>query len=100
MIRSVVLVRFKPEAKREQLAELERLMKAIEFEGCTRWEMARDLGLRDGNATHAFIAEFKDVDSYRAYDAHAEHDRIRRELLAPIADQVMRFQYEVKKAFP
>lgn len=96
MIRNVVLVKFKPEARPEQLAEIERAMKAIEFEGCTRWEMARDLGMRDGNASHAFVAEFKDVDSYRAYDAHAEHNRIRRELLAPIVDHVVRFQYELR----
>lgn len=95
MIRNVVLVKFKPEATPEQLSEIERAMKAITFEGCTRWEMARDLGMREGNASHAFIAEFKDVDSYRAYDAHAEHNRIRRELLAPIVEKVERFQYEV-----
>lgn len=91
----MVLVKFKPEATPEQLSEIERAMKAITFEGCTRWEMARDLGMREGNASHAFIAEFKDVDSYRAYDAHAEHNRIRRELLAPIVEKVERFQYEV-----
>lgn len=92
----MVLVRFKPDARPEQLAEIERAMKAITFEGCTRWEMAKDLGVRDGNASHAFVAEFKDVDSYRAYDGHAEHNRIRRELLAPIVERVERFQYEVK----
>jgi len=90
-----VLVKFKPDARPQQVAEIERAMKAIRFEGCTRWEMAKDLGLREGNASHAFVAEFKDVDSYRAYDAHAEHNRIRRELLAPIAEKVERFQYEV-----
>lgn len=95
MIRNVVLVKLKPDARPEQLAEIERAMKAIRFEGCTRWEMARDLGLREGNATHAFVAEFDDVAAYRAYDAHPEHNRIRRELLAPIVEKVERFQYQV-----
>jgi quinol monooxygenase YgiN len=95
VIRNVVLVKFKPDARPEQLAELERALKAISFQGCTRWEMARDLGLREGNASHAFVAEFVDEAAYRAYDAHPEHDRIRRELLAPIVEKVERFQYEV-----
>jgi hypothetical protein len=96
VIRNVVLVTFKPEATPEQISAIERAMKAIRFDGCTRWEMARDLGLRDGNASHAFIAEFDTIDSYRAYDAHAEHNRIRREMLAPIVAKVERFQYEVR----
>ena len=96
MIRNVVLVTFKPEARPEQLAEIERAMKAIRFDGCTRWEMARDLGMREGNASHAFVAEFRDEAAYRAYDTHPEHNRIRRELLAPIVARVERFQYEVR----
>lgn len=95
MIRNVVLVRFKPDARPEQLAAIEAAMKAIDFPGCSRWEMAKDLGLRDGSASHAFIAEFDDAAAYRAYDAHPEHNRIRRELLAPIVEKVERFQYEV-----
>jgi len=96
VIRSVVLVRFKPEARPEQLAAIESALKAIRFEGCTRWEMAKDLGLREGNMSHAFVAEFNDAASYRAYDAHPEHNRIRRELVAPIAEKIERFQYEVR----
>lgn len=95
MIRNVVLFKPKPDTRPEQLSEIERAMKAIQFDGCTRWEMVKDLGLRDGNMPWAFVAEFNDVDSYRAYDANAEHDRIRRELLAPIVEKVERFQYEV-----
>ena len=95
MIRSVLLVKFKPDARPEQLAEIERAMKAIRFQGCTRWEMVSDLGLREGNASHGFVAEFEDEAAYRAYDADPEHNRIRRELLAPIIEKVERFQYEV-----
>jgi quinol monooxygenase YgiN len=96
VIRSVVLVKFKPDARPGQLAELERALKAVRFEGCTRWEMAKDLGLRDGNMSHAFVSEFVDEAAYRAYDSHPEHNRIRRELLAPIVEKVERFQYEVE----
>lgn len=90
-----MLVRFKPEARAEQIAAVERAMKAIRFKGCRRWELARDLGLRDGNMPYAFVAEFEDEAAYRAYDTDTEHNRIRRELLSPIVDKLERFQYEV-----
>ncbi len=91
-----MLVRFKPDARPEQVAEIERSLRAIKFEGCTHWTMAKDLGLREGNMSHAFVAEFVDEAAYRAYDTHAEHNRIRRELVAPIAERIERFQYELK----
>lgn len=95
MIRSVVLFSVKHGTRPEQLAEIERAMQAITFEGCLRWELVRDLGLREGSVPYAFIAEFVDEAAYRAYDTHGEHNRIRRELLAPIAEKIERFQYTV-----
>ena len=95
MIRNVVLFSVKDGTQPEQLAAIERGMKAIRFDGCLRWELVRDLRLREGNMPYAFISEFEDEAAYRAYDSHAEHNRIRRELLAPIAERIERFQYEV-----
>ncbi len=90
-----MLFRPKPDTRPEQLTAIERAMKAIRFAGCTHWEMARDLGIREGNLPYAFVAEFDDEAAYRAYDAHPEHDRIRRELIAPILERAERFQYHV-----
>ena len=95
MIRSVVLFSVKAGTRPEQLDAIVRAMKAIEFEGCLRWELVRDLGLRAGNTPYAFVSEFEDEAAYRAYDTHEEHNRIRRELLAPIVEKLERFQYEV-----
>jgi len=95
MIRNVVLFNVKEGTRPEQLDAIVRAMKALPFEGCLRWELVRDLRLRDGNMSYAFVAEFDDEAAYRAYDAHAEHNRIRRELLAPIVEKIERFQYEV-----
>ncbi len=79
----------------DQIHAVGRAMKALRFEGCGRWEMVQDLGLREGNLPYAFVSEFEDEAAYRAYDTDAEHNRIRRELLAPIAERIERFQYEV-----
>lgn len=95
MIRSVVLFSVKDGTRPEQIDAIVRAMKAIRFEGCSRWELVRDLRLREGNMPYAFVSEFDDAAAYRAYDTDAEHNRIRRELLAPIAEKVERFQYEV-----
>ncbi len=95
MIRSVVLFSVREGTRPERLDVIVRAMKAIRFEGCVRWELVRDLQLRDGNMPYAFVSEFDDEAAYRAYDTHGEHNRIRRELLAPIVEKLERFQYEV-----
>jgi quinol monooxygenase YgiN len=95
MIRSVVLFSVKEGTRPEQLDAIVRAMKAIQFEGCLRWELMRDLRLREGNMPYAFVSEFDDEAAYRAYDTNAEHNRVRRELLAPIVQKLERFQYEV-----
>jgi hypothetical protein len=43
-----------------------------------------DLGL-GGNADYAVVAEFDDVDGWRAYDQQPEHVRIKTELILPAA---------------
>jgi hypothetical protein len=95
MIRNVVLFSVKEGTQPEQVEAIARAMKAITFAGCSRWEMGRDLNLRPGNMPYAFIAEFDDEAAYRAYDSHEEHNRIRREVLAPIVEKIERFQYLV-----
>jgi quinol monooxygenase YgiN len=95
MIRSVVLFDVKEGTRPEQLDAIVRAMKAIRFEGCLRWELERDLSLRAGNLPYAFVSEFADEAAYRAYDTDVEHNRIRRELLAPIVERLERFQYAV-----
>ena len=95
MIRNFVLFSVKEGTRPESVDAIVRAMTAIRFAGCRRWELVRDLQLREGNLPYAFVAEFDDEAAYRAYDTHAEHNRIRRELLAPIVDRLERFQYEV-----
>lgn len=43
-----------------------------------------DLGL-GGNTDYAVVAEFDDVDGWRAYDQQPEHVRIKTELILPAA---------------
>ena len=53
----------------------------------------QDRGLREGNAHFALTADFVSEDAYKVYDADPEHNRIRRELFAPIAASIDRIQF-------
>lgn len=55
----------------------------------------QDLGLREGNASYVLTADFVDEDAYRVYDADEEHNRIRRELFAPMSATISRVQFRL-----
>jgi hypothetical protein len=95
VIRNVVLVSFKPGTTVEQIEAIGSAMGALRLDGMRSWQLVRDLGLRDGNMPYAFVSEFDDEAAYRRYDADPEHNRVRRELLAPIAARTERIQFSV-----
>ena len=41
------------------------------------------------------IVDFPDEDAYRRYDLDEEHNRIRRELFAPISSEIRRIQFRL-----
>jgi len=43
----------------------------------------------------AIVSDFVDEDAYRDYDADPEHNRLRRDLLGPIAEHVERCQFSL-----
>ena len=55
----------------------------------------RDLGLREGNASYFLTVDFPDAEAYRAYDLDEEHNRIRREMFAPISEVIERVQFRL-----
>lgn len=94
MIRNVVLIRCKPGTSAQDVADLEAALRRIDFPERTNFSMGGDLGLRDGNMSLAILADFPDEDAYRRFDVDEEHNRVRRELIAPIAVAVERCQYQ------
>ena len=96
MIRSIALFRFKPGTSTEQIATIDAAMKGLRLKGMRSWAMLPDLGFREGNMQYIVVADFDDEAAYREYDADPEHNRVRRELLAPIAERVERLQYRVE----
>lgn len=94
MIRNVVVGRLKDGASRADAEQALAAIVALELEGCLDMRVGVDAGLREGNWDYSITADFTDVDAYRAYDLDDEHNRIRRELFAPISEEIVRIQFE------
>jgi hypothetical protein len=94
VIRNVVVGRLKPGTKREDAEKALAAIVALEPEGCLDMRVGVDAGLREGNWDFSITADFADVDSYQRYDLDEEHNRIRRELFAPISAEIVRIQFE------
>lgn len=63
------------------IAELRALPAAIP--SLRRYDVGRDAGLSEGNATVAVIAEVDDEAGFVAYRDHPEHQRVLQELIHP-----------------
>ena len=60
--------------------------------------VGRDLGLREGGWSFAITNDWADEDAYRGYDLDEEHNRVRREMFAPICEQIVRVQLALPDA--
>jgi hypothetical protein len=92
MIRNIALWKFRPGTMAEQVDALMQAILALPIPGLRHLSYGPDLGLREGNMSYAVVYDFEDEASYRAFDTDLEHDRIRRELAAPILEQAERCQ--------
>lgn len=93
MIRNIVVGVLRDDATPAQAQTALDALQALRVEG-VEFEMRTglDLGLREGNASYALTADFVDEDAYRVYDLDEEHNRIRRQLFAPISASIQRIQ--------
>jgi Stress responsive A/B Barrel Domain len=94
VIRNVVVGRLKDGASREDAEKALAAIAALELEGCLDMRVGVDAGLREGNWDYSITADFTDVDAYRRYDLDEEHNRIRREMFAPISEEIVRIQFQ------
>ncbi len=95
MLRHVVLLRLNDSATPEQVAHICAELAGLKCLGPAGFTVGPDLGLRPGNMDLAVVADFDSVEAFTAYDHDPEHDRIRRELIAPITERIERCQFEV-----
>ena len=95
-IRNVTLIGARPEAARASIAELAAALRALTVEGMDWIDVEPDLGLREGNADLAVVADFNSIEAYHRYDQDEEHNRIRRELAGPITAWISRVQFRIQ----
>lgn len=96
MIRNVVVGRLKDGVAPAEVEPALQALRDLTVGGVEFTLVAGvDLGLRDGAASYALTCDFVDEDAYRTYDADPEHNRIRREMFAPISALVERVQFRL-----
>jgi len=94
VIRNVVVGRLKPGVGADEIRKGLDAIVALDPPGLVDVKVGVDAGLREGNWDFAITSDFADVGSYQRYDLEDEHNRIRRELFAPICEQLVRIQFE------
>jgi len=95
VIRHIGLFILKPGTTEEQVMPWVNAIKAMPAPGLVKHTWGMDLGLREGNASMAAVFDFEDEASYQTWDADNEHNRIRRELMAPLLVRAERCQYRL-----
>jgi hypothetical protein len=95
MVRNIVVIHLKDGTSPEAVTSLKAALEAMRIPGLLQMTVGPDLRLREGNADVGIVSDLADDAAYRVYDADEEHNRIRRELVAPIAASVDRCQFEV-----
>lgn len=94
MVRNVVIAHLKEGTPPAAVDAVILALEALRVPGLLRMTLGRDLGLRPGNADLAIVSDLEDEAAYRVYDADEEHNRIRRELVAPIVTSLDRCQFQ------
>ncbi len=94
MIRNVVLMKLRPDHDPAKLAEIQGQLKALDCPGTISYTVGPDAGFKDGNWGLAIVADFTDEQSYRAYDADEEHNRIRADI-QPLVESIARAQFHL-----
>lgn len=93
MIRNVVLGRLNDGVDRAQVEPGLAAIAALQPDGLIDCKVGVDLRLRDESWDFAITSDFVDEAAYQAYDRDDEHNRVRREMIAPLCAELARVQF-------
>jgi hypothetical protein len=93
MIRNVVVGRLNDGVDQAEVEPGLAAIAALELDGLLECKIGLDLRLRDESWDFAITSDFVDEVAYQAYDRDEEHNRIRREMIAPLCAQIVRVQF-------
>ena len=100
MLRHVALFRWKPEATAEDVSKVEGALHQLpaKIPWIQSYRFGRDLGVQDGNADFALVADFTDQEGLRSYANHPDHQAVIQNLIRPILAQREAIQYVIEHA--
>jgi hypothetical protein len=96
MLRHVVLMNFADETTAKDVRTIVDALNTLpaRIPALRDYRVGIDVGLAEGNAHFAVVAEFDDVAGYVTYRDDAEHQRIIAELIRPRLASRVAAQYE------
>jgi hypothetical protein len=97
MLRHVVVFRWSPETRPEQVAALRDGLAALPglVPEIRAYAFGSDAGLKPENGDFAVVADFDDVDGYRRYADNPDHRAVVTDLVAPIVASRSAVQFEI-----
>jgi antibiotic biosynthesis monooxygenase (ABM) superfamily enzyme len=96
--RHVVLFRWRPGTTAAQLAALERALAALpaEVPQIRSYRFGPDAKETPGNFDFAIVADFDDVEAFRAYVVHPAHQKLVTEQIRPLVAERAAVQYRIE----
>lgn len=96
MLTHIVLITVVDDATDDQVEALVQGLRGLpgQIDAIGRYDVGRDLGLAEGNATVVIQATFASPEDLRAYIDHPAHRKVVVELIRPVAASVSRAQVE------
>lgn len=92
-----MLFRWKPEATAEDVSKVEAALHQLpgKIPCIQSYRFGRDLGVQDGNADFALVADFTDEAGLATYANHPEHQAVLQKTIQPITAQRDAIQYVI-----
>jgi hypothetical protein len=97
VITHIVSFRWKPEMPETHVAVITDALRALVpmIPEVRSYDCGSDLGLStQPNDDYAIVATFDDVEGWRAYDSHPEHERVRADVIRPWIAERSAVQFE------
>jgi hypothetical protein len=96
VIRHVVGLTWTPDATDTDLAALRAALADLpgQIPEIRAYRFGSDLGVADGNADFAIVADFDDVDAWRRYQDHPAHRAVLTDRIRPILAARAAVQFE------
>jgi hypothetical protein len=97
VLRHVALFRWKPETTAADVSKVEAALHQLpgKIPCILAYRFGRDVGVQDGNADFALVADFPDQEGLATYANHPDHQAVLQNLIRPILAQREAIQYVI-----